>query len=268
MNLYLLWLGAEHPYVLWRNLTSNLHYLLVKLGLIGGAAKHVAEVREAFGEQVAQGRFRERWFDMNIVPWSVTFSEIFDRKDRVRILEVGSWEGRSSLFLLTYFTNGHLTAVDTWHGGEEYQQKGTRDLGELEDRFDENLAAHADRLTKRKGSSMKVLPTLLDEAQEYDLIYVDGSHFADDVLTDGITAWRMLREGGVIIFDDVLQLSYRRTRANPVWALKVFLKYHKGDYDVVSAGYQMILQKKRSFQDEVNTDLSVASAIQYGCESN
>ena len=85
--------------MLWHFLTDNSRYLLVKLGVLSGAAKHVAEVRAAFEAHVVQGQFKELWFDINILPWCVSFSRIFNRADPVRILEIGSWEGRSTLFL-------------------------------------------------------------------------------------------------------------------------------------------------------------------------
>jgi predicted O-methyltransferase YrrM len=264
MYAYLLWIGRGRPSVLWHYLTDTLRYLLVKLGVLSGAAKHVAEVRAAFEAHAVQGQFKELWFDMNIVPWCVTFSRIFNRADAVRILEIGSWEGRSTLFLLTYFTQGHLTAVDTWAGGDEYQYNATPDLRDLEVRFDGNLAPCVARLTKRKGSSRHVLPQLLDEQQKFDVIYVDGSHFADDVLTDGIIAWRLLKQGGVLIFDDVLSPFYLRAQANPAWAIKLFLKYHEGEYNILNAGYQVILQKKIIFTDHVNADLAdLAAFFQY-----
>ena len=67
-----------------------------------------------------------------------------------------------------------------------------------------------------------MLPQLLDEDQKFDVIYVDGSHFADDVLTDGINAWRLLKQGGIMIFDDLLWACYPRARANPAWAINRF----------------------------------------------
>jgi predicted O-methyltransferase YrrM len=36
----------------------------------------------------------------------------------------------------------------------------------------------------------------------FDLIYVDGSHQASDVLTDSIITFQLLRVGGVMTFDD------------------------------------------------------------------
>jgi predicted O-methyltransferase YrrM len=204
-----------------------------------GVGAHEAEVRAEFETRTADGQFEDRWFDPNIAPWCDTLSKTFDRTDPLRILEVGSWEGRSTLFLLTYFPQGHLTAVDTWAGSEE-QSHIPHDL---EDRFDKNLSPFAGRLTKHKGASRIVLPQLLDEHQEFDLIYIDGSHFADDVLTDGINSWRLLRPGGVLIFDDLTWDQYPRVRDNPAWAIDLFLKYHAGEYKILNVTSQLALQK-------------------------
>lgn len=249
--LFFWWLGSTRPAVVRHYLIDALHYRLVKSGILSRTAKHLAEVRADFEARAAQGQFQERWFDMNIVPWSVTFPKVFDRSDPVRILEIGSWEGRSSLFLLTYFTRGQLTAVDTWAGSDEWHYHATPDLQDLEARFDNNVASGATRVTKRKGSSLDVLPQLLSEQQKFDIIYVDGSHLADDAITDSINSWRLLKQGGIIIFDDVMWPAYPRARANTAWAINQFLKYHVGEYKVLHAQYQIILQKKVAFADRL-----------------
>jgi predicted O-methyltransferase YrrM len=249
--LFFWWLGATRPAVVRHYLIDALRCRLVKLGIPSRAAKHVAEVRAEFEAHAAQGQFQERWFDMNIVPWSVTFPKVFDRSDPVRILEIGSWEGRSSLFLLNYFTRGQLTAVDTWAGSDEWHYHATPDLHDLEARFDSNVASGAARVTKRKGSSLNVLPQLLSEQQSFHVIYVDGSHLADDAITDSINAWRLLKQGGIMIFDDVMWPAYPRARANTAWAINQFLKYHPGEYKVLHAQYQIILQKRVAFVDSL-----------------
>ena len=33
------------------------------------------------------------------------------------------------------------------------------------------------------------------------VVYIDGSHIPQDVLTDATMAWKLLRNGGIIIFD-------------------------------------------------------------------
>jgi len=256
-RVFLIWLGSADPSAPWHFIVDNLRFILIKRGILSGAAKQVAQIRAEFEANAAQGQFKAIFFDAddwNIVQWCVTLSKIFKRDDPVHILEIGSWEGRSALFFLTYFIQGHLTAVDSWDFNDDnpYDTK----FQNSETRFDANLAPYAARLTKRKGSSLHVLPQLLEEQQKFDVIYVDGSHFSDDVLTDGISAWRLLKQGGVMIFDDLLWANYLRARANPAWAIGMFLRYHKGEYSILNAFYQISLQKKVLFTDHESTDLN------------
>ena len=82
----------------------------------------------------------------------------------------------------------------------------------VEARFDENvkLAIGTDR---RRGVSCgrsssaprSRLPDMIATGEApFDLIYIDGSHTAADVLTDAVLAFQLLRVGGVMIFDDYL----------------------------------------------------------------
>lgn len=233
----------RHPSFLWHYPASVSRHLR--------AVKVAAPVQVEFEENAANGQFHERWFDVNIVPWCAALSRVFNRADPLNILEIGSWEGRSALFLATYFPRARLTAVDTWAGSDEHLCS-TANLSDLEARFDHNLSAFAYRVSKHKGMSALVLPELLSAGRQYDLIYVDGSHLADDVLNDAVTAWRMLPQGGVIIFDDFLWAAYRRRRANPAWAISNFLSYRSGEYRVLGAYYQLILQKTAAHVDHVS----------------
>ncbi|MBN3458566.1 class I SAM-dependent methyltransferase [Mycobacterium sp. DSM 3803] len=247
--LFVWWMARACPSVLAHYLTGSLRHGFVKGAPASDTSAHIAQIRKEFEVQAAQGEFKERWFDMNIEQWCVTFSRELNRADELRILEIGSWEGRSTLFFLNYFPNAQLTAVDTWAGSDEHHFNATPDLRDLETRFDGNLGPHAARVVKRKGSSLYVLPQLIDEAEEYDLIYVDGSHFADDALTDSVNAWRLLKQGGVMIFDDVMWPAYRRAHANTAWAIASFLKYHAREFSILHAGYQIIIRKRVSFVD-------------------
>ncbi len=243
-ELQILLRSGTGPRMLWHYFAgSHLRRLLVNKGILSGPATQAAQVRTEFEARAARGKFTKTWFDGAIVPWTVTFSRVFTREDPVRILEIGSWEGRSTLFFLTYFPQGCLTAVDTWAGGDEPLYTALP-LESLEARFDHNTAECADRLIKRKGSSQHVLPQLLEEKQQYDIIYVDASHFADDVLADGLAAWRLLKQGGVLIFDDLTWDYYPRVRDNPAWPINVLLKYHAGKYRILSVTTQLILQKR------------------------
>jgi hypothetical protein len=230
----------RHPSFLWHYPASVTRHLR--------AVKSSMPIQAEFEKNASDGQFTELWFDVNAVPWHAALSRVFDRGSPLNILEIGSWEGRSTLFLAIYFPNANITAVDTWAGSEESISADT-DVRGLESRFDHNLSRFTGRIVKRKGLSGSVLPQLLAESQRYDLVYVDGSHYAPDVLTDAVTAWRMLRQGGVMIFDDFLFHAYPRKRANPTWGISQFLKFHAGEYCVLDAYYQMILQKTVEHRD-------------------
>ncbi|ORA17740.1 O-methyltransferase [Mycobacterium arosiense] len=223
------------------------HYVLTQtrrlLAVAGAHKQHISQIRSEFTTNTAHATFSGLWFDVHLVPWCLTFQRAFSRKDPLRILEIGSFEGRSTLFLLTYFPKAQVTTVDTWAGAAD--EAGRADFGGIEARFDANLAPFANRLTKRNGSATHILPRLLDEHQEFDLVYVDASHYADDVLTDSITAWRMLRTDGVLIFDDLNWFDYPTLRDNPAWAINTFLDFHAGGHRILSVTpWQLTLQKK------------------------
>lgn len=42
---------------------------------------------------------------------------------------------------------------------------------------------------------------LLDLTKTVQVVYIDGSHLPQDVLTDATMAWKLLKNGGIIIFD-------------------------------------------------------------------
>ena len=156
---------------------------------------------------VAQGfDFTEDWFSHVVPVWD----QILFTHAPSRLLEIGSYEGRSTCYLIEYLTAARsieLHCVDTWQGGVEHDRSG---MVAVEQRFDKNVArarAAAPRrveLHKHKGLSSDVLARLLASGlrEHFDLIYVDGSHQAPDVLLDAVLSFQLLKVGGVLIFDD------------------------------------------------------------------
>ena len=129
-----------------------------------------------------------------------------------KVLEIGSYEGRSVCFLIetnTWEEDLEIHCIDTWEGGIE-QKKMEIDMLSVENRFDRNIdlvckATDTNvKLLKHKGSSdLKLSGLLANGFQNYfDFVYVDGSHQAKDVLFDAVLAFKLLKVGGVIGFDD------------------------------------------------------------------
>jgi len=212
----------------------------------GGRPLEADRVRLAFEEGARGGTFTNTWFDGSIELWVELLSPLKALARPVDVLEVGSWEGRSTLFLLGYLPEGRLTAVDTWEGGAEHQSLA--DLHALERRFDHNVSAFRSRLVKRKGRSSIVLAELASNAAEsFDFIFIDGSHFADDVMLDAVLAWQLLRKDGVLVFDDYLwRIEQYGWKKNPANAINLFLELVEGDFTLIHVGHQLAIRKSVS----------------------
>jgi predicted O-methyltransferase YrrM len=203
------------------------------------------DLRRDFETQIAGMEFTTRWFLGKIDMWEQVFSETgLAGKDRLRGLEVGSWEGMSALYLLRRFPSLELTCIDTWSGGDEHATRYGNKLSELEQRFDRNTREFSQRLNKFRGTSASFF-LQADPRETFDLIYIDGSHYANDVIIDAVCAFDLLNVGGVMIFDDFTWAKYSYPRNNPAMAIAAFLMMKKGLYRIVRVSRQVIIQKTR-----------------------
>jgi predicted O-methyltransferase YrrM len=185
------------------------------------------------------------WFGHNVIFWCAIFDEFDFWQRDIDVLEIGSWEGLSGTFILSSLKKAHLTCVDTWEGADEHKSYSAASpsvLNRIERNFDENLARFSDRLTKFKGTSFSFYTGKLSN-KKYDLIYVDGSHYCDDVIIDALKCFEMLKVGGVMIFDDYLWRGYKNTMSNPAAAINLFLKIKKKNYRIIRVYYQIAIVK-------------------------
>ncbi len=134
-----------------------------------------------------------------------------------RVLEIGSYEGASACYLIERLAGEgalEIHCVDTWEGGVEHQSGGGAEanMQSVESRFLQNtsraieMAGGKVDLHIHKGYSDLRLAQLLSEGKQgyFDFVYVDGSHQAPDVLCDAVLGFRLLKPGGVMVFDDYL----------------------------------------------------------------
>ena len=151
-----------------------------------------------------------------------------------RLLEIGSFEGRSATWFLKHILtdeSSEIVCVDL------FSRPG------LEAYFDHNirLADRHGQVRKRKGNSADVLATL--EPASFDAIYVDGGHEAATVLLDALLAWRLLKPGGILIFDDYLWEPERPPSGRPQLAIDIFRETMGDALEVLHEGYQVIVAK-------------------------
>lgn len=210
--------------------------------------KAYKQQKQQFQSQIKHLKLTNDWFTANIPQWLDILNRqaYFDKP--IEVLEIGSWEGLSSYFVLHTFPKAHVTCVDTWEGADEHQSGAAAShttLSQIESTFKQNLAPFNSRLKTFKGTSYAFFNGLSQQAQ-YDLIYIDGSHYVDDVLIDAIKGFEHLKVGGLMVFDDYLWAYYKQTLDNPAAAIHAFLKLKKGSYQFLAVGYQVWIQKLTS----------------------
>lgn len=174
---------------------------------------------------------------------------------RKRILEIGSFEGRSTVWFVENMLEdrGVVVAIDTWEGGEEHQPDGTapvESMSAVEGRFDENVRIATEKFPQRyvskvQDTSYNALASLIREGEDpFDFIYVDGSHVAKDVLTDLCMAWPLLKEGGIMVMDDYLWTGSSDVLHRPKLAVDAFVNTFAESVEVLHLGYQVAVRKK------------------------
>lgn len=185
--------------------------------------------------------FTEDWFSHNIPVWSKLLAE-HRGKPFLRYLEVGVFEGRSTCWLLEDILTGedvHIECIDTFEGSMEHDQAGYN-FSSIRKRFEGNIQPWKDKVTLHVGCSSDILPSL---EGGYDFVYIDGSHQAKDVLFDAVICWRLVKPGGIVIFDDYEFNEYPEPWLNPKMAINTFLRCYTGWYQVLHVGYQVAVRK-------------------------
>lgn len=205
-----------------------------------------ATTREALAGAVsddeifASAEFSRDWF-VNRAAWDKFLSPESDRIKKY--LEIGAFEGRSALYASKLFPLAQLTCIDTFEGGGGNLPHLKEMFDNLEARFRKNIEPIKDRVRVLKGTSDKCLVSISDETISFDLIYIDGSHFYRNVLTDTLMSWPLLKVGGILIWDDYDFCQAQYGKRVPRHAIDQFLDIYEGDYEVIFVTSQVAIRK-------------------------
>jgi predicted O-methyltransferase YrrM len=216
-----------------------------KHGQVRGKPKRKPLLTEAEAAGWYAGKsFSFDWTSWHFPNWIKLLSRYRGRS--LKVLEIGSWEGRSALFFLNFFPRSRLTCIDSFEGGKEHQVgvDPAAFLRQVERRFDANVAAFARRVEKIKARSADALVQLGVAGRRFDIAYIDGSHLAADVYGDATLTWPLLAHGGILIFDDYLWDEMPEPLDRPKPGIDAFLKAIEGQYRTALDDYQVAIIKR------------------------
>ena len=214
-------------------------------------------------------RYTKDWFQAHVRNWERWLDGYRDRPG-LRFLEIGSFEGRSTVWLLQNVLtqpDSRIDCIDLFRP-DPLQ-------GDYHQRFRANVAPWKERVGEYAGPSAEQLARVRGP---YDMIYVDGWHTAFGALADGVQAWPLLKVGGLMIFDDYLWMPpayYEASKPNklvrefwralgkrwqdraiariaaqtPKLGIDGLLRTLEGQYELVERGYQLAIRKTRAFED-------------------
>lgn len=194
---------------------------------------------------MSEYQFTKDWFQWSPPVWEKIIPHLPERKT---FLEIGSFEGRSAVWIIENMMvdGGEIVCIDTWEGGAEHVNN---EMDGAELRFEHNINTvrekHPERkVTKCRGMSTQWLPAVTQEKYLFDFIYIDGSHIAKDVLTDACMAWPLLKHKGFMVFDDYMWKPPGFTLLDrPKFAVDVFTTLFENELVIAHSGYQLIVRK-------------------------
>ena len=188
--------------------------------------------------------FSSNWFD-NLAKknFENIIKPLFSGKN-INYLEIGCFEGASLHFMFTNVMTPESTATIIDPFIFSHNQLET---------FNNNMKNYKDRMNVIIGYSQNELKKL--NKNYYDFIYIDGDHTNEGVFIDSVLSFPLLKNGGIIIFDDYLWRyngSHDITELdnpdlnhpnNPFSGINKFLSIYKDKIEIIESNWQMIIKK-------------------------
>jgi predicted O-methyltransferase YrrM len=180
------------------------------------------------------------------------FLKKFKGKNNLNFLEIGSFEGKGTNYLVENFLQGEnskITCIDPWIKYSEStvtKMVGRSTNGKMwddlinENTYDiflKNVKKNENKIIVKRGLSQDILPEL---KESYDFVYVDGDHSEDAVWVDGTLSFDLLKSGGVMIFDDY---KWNSGKKSPKKAVDRFLNEYKEKIKVLNIDRQVSIEK-------------------------
>lgn len=148
---------------------------------------------------ISNAKFIPGWMEESELWWLASRAQMHRR-----IVEVGSWMGRSTRALADN-TDGCVFSVDTWKGSSEHHAcLADKPESYLRTEFGRYMESHlkTGKVVVYSRLSLDVAKMFADLDATFDMVFLDASHDYESVVAD-ITAWsKVLKPRGLLCGHD------------------------------------------------------------------
>lgn len=181
------------------------------------------------------------WFDGQKYNFEDNLKRFAGKPD-LKFLQVGVFTGDASAWLceniLTHSTSS-LLDIDTWDGSDEPEHM-SMDFNNVYVYYKKRMEPY-DNVKSVRNNSDNFFRSY--DGPMFDFIYIDGDHTSAQVERDTYSAWKLLKHGGTMAFDDYLWGQDLPPDSTPKPAIDNFLRTHDGEYTQLVNSYQVWIQK-------------------------
>ena len=216
--------------------------------LFDPSAMTMAWMKEKIPDLATNKFFTADWFTNGLINFEYAKAQMGTPPDS--ILEIGCHEGRSTCWMLENLLaqDGTITCIDPFANEPLSAFKNDQPPAP---NLIEQVFCHNTDLAKAPDQTVRLMPTLsfyalaelITEQAQFDFVYVDGSHSADEVLADAVMAFGLLKKNGYMIFDDYLWMAAADSLDSPKMYIDAFVNMFKKHIKIKLINYKYIINK-------------------------
>jgi beta-1,4-mannosyl-glycoprotein beta-1,4-N-acetylglucosaminyltransferase len=208
--------------------------------------KHISVLPKMFQRNINPSEsdyiYTNTWFEDQRIFHEKFLGTMDSKNSPIKILEIGSHEGRSSVFFSRFLEHKEstLTCIDPFLGEDVTTPVNSRTFQLYTHNI--SLTGKGSQIRLEKKYSGQALMELFLKKETFDYILIDGSHLTKDVIVDAVLSYKLLKSGGILFFDDYMggdihSLTY------PKIAIDSFVNCYKNCIEILHVGYHYVVKK-------------------------
>jgi hypothetical protein len=190
---------------------------------------------------------------------------LYLQKSSIKILDIGIGNGETMEKFSQVFLEHNKESV--YYGiktnKKDFKSETLLDIPsddntKLNDRKNKSLAQDRIFITEETSNleSNLILSNFLQESLTFDVIYVNSSYYSKDILLDSLIAFKLLKNNGIMIFNNYLWEKTDDKVYTPKPSIDIILNIYKHEIDVLYLGYQVMI-KKREMKEVKKKDITI-----------